>query len=274
MSTFPTSLTAEPHPPLDPATVALHRARTAGEAAETWIRRLAERQASSLHGRALHRTADAVAQATHREVVPGGNGCLTEELRHRLSADALLGDLTVQSRPQFAAGERLALAAVCAIAAAMPGTVLGDVARDLSALADDLQAAALAGATASEAADARALPANPRRADLGLNHTDPLQRLAQSGVHATAVEAFETALHLQSSGHGPQARSEALHNALAAAAPGVVAAALFHLAYDLALGLAPEQRLYLHEVAAELDLRVVEDLSGATSDDFQAAKPL
>ena len=45
-----------------------------------------------------------------------------------------------------AAGERLPLAAVCALAAAMPGCALGNLTREL--LADDLDAATAAGLAA------------------------------------------------------------------------------------------------------------------------------
>ncbi|MGM9348146.1 hypothetical protein [Streptomyces salinarius] len=50
--------------------------------------------------------------------------------------------------------------------------------------------------------------------------------------------------------------------AAAAAAPGLAAAALQLIASDEALGLTPEQQMYMWERAAELDLSVVEDLTG------------
>ncbi|WP_326790471.1 hypothetical protein [Streptomyces sp. NBC_00151] len=50
---------------------------------------------------------------------------------------------------------------------------------------------------------------------------------------------------------------------MAAAAPGLAAAALQLIASDEALGLTHEQQKYLRERAAELDLAVVEDLTGA-----------
>ncbi|MEU4588634.1 hypothetical protein AB0F92_42480 [Kitasatospora aureofaciens] len=45
-------------------------------------------------------------------------------------------------------GERIALVAVCALAAAMPRTVLGDLERELPALAATMDAAVTAGRTA------------------------------------------------------------------------------------------------------------------------------
>ncbi|MFE7490123.1 hypothetical protein [Kitasatospora sp. NPDC057541] len=81
----------------------------------------------------------------------------------------------------------------------------------------------------------------------------------------SAAESFEIALHYQD-GCGERARAQALHNALAAAGPGIAAAALLRVADDPALGLAADQWEHLHLIAAELDLRVVEDLGGANGD--------
>jgi hypothetical protein len=53
-----------------------------------------------------------------------------------------------------------------------------------------------------------------------------------------------------------------MRQALAAAAPGYVAAALERLAFDEALGLTPAQQMRLWDRAAELDPGVVEDLTG------------
>ncbi|MFD6185480.1 hypothetical protein [Streptomyces goshikiensis] len=58
---------------------------------------------------------------------------------------------------------------------------------------------------------------------------------------------------------------EALRQALAAAAPGYVAAALERLAFDEVLGLTPAQQMRLRDRAVELDARVVEDLTGVTA---------
>jgi hypothetical protein len=51
--------------------------------------------------------------------------------------------------------------------------------------------------------------------------------------------------------------------ALAAVAPGFAAAALTRISEDPALGLTAAQRMYLGDLAADLDLDVVEYLTGA-----------
>ncbi|WP_097868535.1 hypothetical protein [Streptomyces sp. rh34] len=56
-----------------------------------------------------------------------------------------------------------------------------------------------------------------------------------------------------------------MRRALAAAAPGYVAAALERLAFDDELGLTPAQQKRLRGCAAELDPGVVEDLTGANA---------
>ncbi|WP_327075501.1 hypothetical protein OG196_42990 (plasmid) [Kitasatospora purpeofusca] len=50
--------------------------------------------------------------------------------------------------PELSAGERIALVALCALAAAMPRTVLGNLGRELPVLAATMEAAAEAGRTA------------------------------------------------------------------------------------------------------------------------------
>jgi hypothetical protein len=57
--------------------------------------------------------------------------------------------------------------------------------------------------------------------------------------------------------------ADGMRQAVAAAAPGLAAAALQLIGSDEALGLTHEQQKYLRERAAELDLAVVEDLTGA-----------
>ncbi|MGW4890644.1 hypothetical protein ACWEQL_00010 [Kitasatospora sp. NPDC004240] len=80
---------------------------------------------------------------------PGGDGRLVEELAHDLAADTLTHSAgTDGALPQLATGERIALIAVCALAAAMPGTVLNDLTRELPALADTMDAAVQASRTA------------------------------------------------------------------------------------------------------------------------------
>ncbi|MFJ6774828.1 hypothetical protein ACIQOV_28380 [Kitasatospora sp. NPDC091257] len=131
---------------------ALHRAAGAGEAAAAWVRELAGHQGEEDHGRLLERVAEAIAQASSREIIPGSNGLLTEELRCTLAADVVLGaSHTTGTLPELHAGERMSLIAVCAIAAAMPSCVLGDLARELEVLAAELDAATAAGRAASEA---------------------------------------------------------------------------------------------------------------------------
>ncbi|MDH6129926.1 hypothetical protein [Kitasatospora sp. GP82] len=245
---------------------ALHRARTAGETAAAWVRGLADRQDDDLHAQALRRTADAIEQASHREVVPGGNGHLAEQLRHALAADVLLGDLTAGTASVLAQGERLPLVAVCAIAAAMPGTVLGDLPRELQMLAADLEDAVRTGDTATEAAGARALTAARPRFVLGSDDNDPFDHQAYQRVLDRGSEAFEIALHYQGAGQPVHARAEALHNALAVMAPAVAAAAILRASFDPALGLDLGQWEHLQEVAGVLDLDVVEDLTGANGD--------
>ncbi|ARF83196.1 hypothetical protein ACIG0C_30020 [Kitasatospora aureofaciens] len=130
---------------------ALHRARDTGEAAAAWVRSLASRQANEPHALVLERAAEAIERASHQEVIPGGDGELTEELRYSLAADVLLGATHTATLPDLAPGERIPLVAVCALAAAMPSCVLGDLPRELTLLADELDAATTAGRAATTA---------------------------------------------------------------------------------------------------------------------------
>ncbi|MEU1425326.1 hypothetical protein [Kitasatospora sp. NPDC005751] len=244
---------------------ALHRAAEAGEAAARWVRGLAGRQCEEEHARLLERAAAAITRASGREIIPGSEGLLTEELRYTLAADMILGaSHTTGTLPELHRGERLAPVTVCALAAALPSCVLGDLARELTLLAGELDAATEAGRSATAAGDARVLPLRQLRA-LGHEHGDPLDRLAYRRVFDSAVESFEIALHYQDD-RGEEACEEALHNALAAAGPGIAAAALLRVASDPALGLDLDQWEHLHRLAAELDLNVVEDLGGANGD--------
>ncbi|MEV0537254.1 hypothetical protein [Kitasatospora sp. NPDC050463] len=113
------------------------------------MRELAGRQGEEEHGRLLERVAEAIVQASSREIIPGSDGLLTEELRYTLAADGLLGaSHTTGTLPELHPGERMPLIAVCAIAAAFPACVLGDLPRELEVLAAELEAATDAGRTA------------------------------------------------------------------------------------------------------------------------------
>ncbi|MFF1908286.1 hypothetical protein [Kitasatospora sp. NPDC058218] len=128
---------------------ALALAADAGEAAAAWVRELAARQDDERHALVLGNAAEAIVHASAREVIPGGEGRLVEELRYRLAADVLLGATHTGTLPELRTGERLALVAVCALAAAMPGCVLGDLERELTLLADELNATTAIGRAAA-----------------------------------------------------------------------------------------------------------------------------
>ncbi|MGW2542287.1 hypothetical protein ACWC5I_15800 [Kitasatospora sp. NPDC001574] len=229
------------------------------------MRELAGRQGEEEHARALERVADAVVQVSGREIIPGGDGLLAEELRYTLAADVVLGaSHTIGSLPELHRGERLALVAVCALAAALPSCVLSDLERELTVLAGELAGVTEAGRLATAAGDARVLPVRTPRT-LGHEHGDPLDRLAYRRVAESASEFFEIALHYQG-GRGEKTCGQALQNALAAAGPGIAAAALLRVADDPALGLEDGQWEHLHRITTEFNLRVVEDLGGANGD--------
>ncbi|MEV6973236.1 hypothetical protein [Kitasatospora sp. NPDC093806] len=127
----------------------LAEAGEAGRRAAGWVRELAGWQTVEAHRAVLGRAADAVEQACGREVVPGREGQLDEELAYDLGAGVVTGSPLAAALPELAVGERVALAAVCALAAAMPGAVLGELARELPALAVTMDAAIEAGRTAA-----------------------------------------------------------------------------------------------------------------------------
>ncbi|MFF7459683.1 hypothetical protein [Kitasatospora sp. NPDC008115] len=127
----------------------LAEAGEAGRRAAGWVRELAARQTQEAHRTVLGRAADAVEQACGREIVPGGEGQLDEELAYDLGAGVVTGSPLADGLPELTAGERVALAAVCALAAAMPGAVLGELERELPALAATMDAAIEAGRTAA-----------------------------------------------------------------------------------------------------------------------------
>ncbi|MGY0466880.1 hypothetical protein ACW14Y_42475 [Kitasatospora sp. cg17-2] len=126
----------------------LAEAGEAGRRAAGWVRGLAERQTEEAHRTVLGRAADAVEQACGREVVPGGEGQLDEELAYGLGAGVVTGGVLADGLPELSTGERIALVALCALAAAMPRTVLGDLGRELPVLVATMEAAAEAGRTA------------------------------------------------------------------------------------------------------------------------------
>ncbi|MGK5546690.1 hypothetical protein ACSNOH_18450 [Streptomyces sp. URMC 127] len=105
-------------------------------------------------------------------------------------------------------------------------------------------------------------PTAARSLALSPSDQDPLHQLAYDAIADRATEAFEIALHYQSD-RSPESCREALHNALAVAASGFVAAGLMSLSEDPGLALTPEQEEFITDRARELDLDVVENLTGA-----------
>ncbi|MFB7375834.1 hypothetical protein ACFC6U_03140 [Kitasatospora purpeofusca] len=246
----------------DRAGAVLLRARRAGEECARWVRGLADSQDHDVHRSCLETTAAAIEEASGRVLAAGGSGYLPDDLAHALGA-GMLGPAADGSVPHLVPGERLALAAACAVAAAMPVCFSSNPIwnREIAVLAEDLQAATTAGQLATRTA--AAATCEPRTFPLlGGAFPDPLDGLAWRGVTARATEAFEIALHYQD-GTGPKACAEALLNALHAASPGIVAAALVRVADDPALGLDADQWEYLHNLAGTIDLDTLEDLTGA-----------
>jgi len=99
------------------------------------------------------------------------------------------------------------------------------------------------------------------RADKG----DANAQAALERINTRAVETYCIAGHYVADLPAVDVSDEAMRQALAAAAPGYVAAALERLAVDDALGLTPAQRTCLLQRAAELDPGVIEDLTGANT---------
>ncbi|MFD7731908.1 hypothetical protein ACFV6F_16155 [Kitasatospora phosalacinea] len=132
--------------------VLLAEADEAGRRGAGWVRELAARQAERWHQVVLERAADAVERACGPEAVPGGEGVLTEELAYDLAADVVTGSVCAEGLPVLSAGERVALVAVCAVAAAMPAAVGGDgdAEREVPVLVSTMDAAVAAGRTARE----------------------------------------------------------------------------------------------------------------------------
>lgn len=95
---------------------------------------------------------------------------------------------------------------------------------------------------------------------------DPLATLALRELTERAWVSYGIALHYQPRHDEAAATMEAMGNALQSVSQGFAAAALLRIAGDPRLGLTIEQYEYLHERAAELDLSVVEDLTGANGE--------
>ncbi|MGW3044651.1 hypothetical protein ACWC9T_32460 [Kitasatospora sp. NPDC001159] len=77
----------------------LAEAGEAGRRAAGWVRELAERQPEAGHRTVLERAADAIERAAGREVVPGGDGQLAEELAYDLAAYVVTGSPYAERLP-------------------------------------------------------------------------------------------------------------------------------------------------------------------------------
>ncbi|MFD5083088.1 hypothetical protein ACFWOG_10660 [Kitasatospora sp. NPDC058406] len=120
----------------------------AGRKAAGWVRELAARQTRPGHRTVLERAADAVEQAAGREIVPGGEGLLDEELAYDPGAGVVTGSVLADGLPELSTGERIALITVCALAAALPRTVLNDLTRELPVITATMDAATETGRSA------------------------------------------------------------------------------------------------------------------------------
>ncbi|MFE4360429.1 hypothetical protein [Kitasatospora sp. NPDC056800] len=151
---IPSSLDAEPEPapPGEELTeqerAGLQVAAAAGERAAAWVRELARRQPVEVHARVLELTAEAIEQTCTREIIPSNDNELATELRYRLDGGVLLGATSLETLPELTGGERIALAAVAALALAMPGTAVTWYERELPALAQVMDDAVAAGRAA------------------------------------------------------------------------------------------------------------------------------
>ncbi|MGA5823556.1 hypothetical protein ACPC54_37535 [Kitasatospora sp. NPDC094028] len=106
---------------------ALARVCVTGQIAAGWIRSLASRQHDGGNRLVLEQYAGAVEQVLGREIVPGGDGELVEELRYTLDAYVLLGSVRSEHLPQLTGEERVALLAVGFAALSAPRAVLNDL---------------------------------------------------------------------------------------------------------------------------------------------------
>ncbi|MEU6972754.1 hypothetical protein AB0A71_34580 [Kitasatospora aureofaciens] len=100
--------------------------------------------------RVLELTAEAIEQTCTREIVPGNDNELAAELRYRLDGGVLLGATNLETLPALTGGEQVALAAVAALALAMPGTALTWCERELPHLAQVMDTAVAAGRAAAQ----------------------------------------------------------------------------------------------------------------------------
>ncbi|MFE7528551.1 hypothetical protein ACFU7Y_22940 [Kitasatospora sp. NPDC057542] len=123
---------------------ALARASVTGQRAADWIRFLAVLQDNEDNQRVLEQYAGAVEQVLRREIIPGSDGELVEELRCTLDAYVLLGSVQAAQRPQLSAAERTALLAVGFTALSAPRVVLNDL-TDLVPLCEAIDQALLIG---------------------------------------------------------------------------------------------------------------------------------
>ena len=89
---------------------------------------------------------------------------------------------------------------------------------------------------------------------------DANTQAALERINTRAVETYSIAAHYAADLPAVDVASEAMRQALAAAVPEYVAAALERLAFDDELGLTPAQKMRLRDYAAELDPGLVEDL--------------
>ncbi|MFJ1551440.1 hypothetical protein [Streptomyces sp. NPDC088246] len=100
---------------------------------------------------------------------------------------------------------------------------------------------------------------------LRADHGDACANAAMERIIARVVEVHGMAAHYAADLPAGDAADAAMRQAVAAAAPALAAATLQLISSDDALGLTPEQQMYMSERAAELDLAVVEDLTGANT---------
>lgn len=89
----------------------LAEAGEVGRVVAGWVRSLAARQAEGRHCAVLEQAADAIERAAGREVVPGGDGQLAEELAYDLAAGVVTGSPYAQALADLVMGERIALVA-------------------------------------------------------------------------------------------------------------------------------------------------------------------
>ncbi|MEU2913920.1 hypothetical protein ACFYM3_34180 [Streptomyces massasporeus] len=107
----------------------------------------------------------------------------------------------------------------------------------------------------------------PRRRTrvLRADQVDANVQAALERINTRAAETYGIAAHYSTGLPAADVVGEAMRQALAAAAPGYIAAALERFAFDDELGLTPAQQMRLRDRAAELAPGVVEDLTGANA---------